>query len=400
MLKRWFLILLPLLLVGCSSDESVVQPSPLPQFKPQIQVQKLWTATIGNGVGELYLNLEPAVTERWVYAASASGLLYKLDRETGERQWQKNLPLRITGGVAAGYGMVAVGSANGELVVLDAEDGSELWRKSLGGQILSAPALGGNRVVVQTIDGRLRGLQREDGATVWLFDTSIPVLTLRGEASPVVKGPVTLAGFANGKLVALDTDSGYVAWERLIGEPSGRSELERLIDLDGRFWVSDKVVYAVTFQGALAAIDVPTGRLLWSKPLSSYSGVSEFLSRLYVVDEDSVLYAKDAVSGTDIWQQDKLKGRGLSAPTAYDRYVLVGDYEGFLYWLSYRDGAFLARAKVGVKRFQLANPKAQSLRRLTHPAEGIRVEPVVYDDTVYVQGNSGELAAYRVIETQ
>lgn len=395
---RIIALLLPLLLWGCSSDESVIPPSPLPQFKSQIQIEKLWDARIGEGVGEEYLSLKPAISERWVFASSIEGEVYKLDRLTGKKQWVVKLKRKITGGVAAGYGMVALGSANGEIIVLSEEDGSLLWEKPLGGQIMSVPAFASNRLVVQTIDGKLHGLNREDGKVVWLYDTSIPILTLRGESSPVVMGGATLAGFANGKLVALETESGFVAWERLIGEPNGRSELERLIDLDGRFWVSDQVVYAVTFQGGLAAVDVPSGRVLWTKPVSSYQGVSEYLSQLYVVDTNSVLVAKDSLSGTDIWTQEGLKGRFVGAPTAYDRYVLVGDYEGFLYWLSYRDGSFLARAKVGSNRYHLSPSKASSLRSVTDPTDGLRVEPLVYDDTVYVQGNSGELAAYKVVE--
>jgi outer membrane protein assembly factor BamB len=164
--------------------------------------------------------------------------------------------------------------------------------------------------------------------------------------------------------------------------------------------VSDKVVYAITYQGALSAIDIPSGRILWSRPMSSYAGVSEYLRTLYTVDEDSVLYAMDAISGSDMWQQEHLKGRRLSAPTAYDSYVLVGDYEGYLYWLSYRDGSFMARVKVGVKSHRSARDRAGSLHNLTLSTEGLRVEPIVYDDVVYVQANSGELAAYKVVEEE
>ena len=134
--------------------------------------------------------------------------------------------------------------------------------------------------------------------------------------------------------------------------------------------------------------------------MSSYAGVSEYLRTLYTVDEDSVLYAMDAIGGSDLWQQDKLKGRRLSAPTAYDNYVLVGDYEGFLYWLSYRDGSFQARVKVGVKSHKAARDRAASLHNLTLSSDGLRVEPIVYDDVVYVQANSGELAAYKVVEKE
>jgi outer membrane protein assembly factor BamB len=234
----------------------------------------------------------------------------------------------------------------------------------------------------------------------WLYDTSIPVLTLRGDSSPVIMGGATLAGFANGKLAAMDTANGYVAWERPIGESEGRSELERLIDLDGRFWVSGKTVYAVTFQGSVAAIDIPSGRLLWTRKMSSYSGVTEFIGQLYVVGEDSTLAALDSVSGTDIWTQDALKGRRLSAPTAYDRYVVVGDYQGYLHWLSFRDGSFQARVKVSAAPFRDPNAKLGAVPRKQGGERGLRAEPVVYQDIVYVQGNDGAVAAYQVIEQE
>lgn len=391
-------LLLPLFVWGCSSKDEVVPPSPTPQFKSQITVKKVWTSRVGTGVGEVYLSLTPAVTERWVYAAALDGDVIKLDRETGRKVWSIDLDREVTGGVSAGYGVVALGTANGEILLLNEESGEIQLEKHVGGQVMSVPALTAELVIVQTTDGRLQAMNRESGNVVWLYDTSIPILTLRGESSPVVSGGATLAGFANGKLVAMDTNTGFVAWERAVGEPKGRSDLERLIDLDGRFWLAGKVVYAVTYQGNLVAIDVPSGRVLWKRAMSSYAGVAAALGNVYAVDQDSVLHAMDAIGGTDLWRQDKLKGRIVSAPTPYDRYVLVGDFSGYLYWMSQSDGEFLARVKVGVNRYQYANYKAASLRRVTDPADGIRVEPVVYDDTVYVQGNSGEVAAYRVVK--
>lgn len=401
-MRNWLLILLvPLLLAACSNnDDSVIPPSPLPEFKSTAQVKKVWAVSVGKGVEDVFLSLKPAVTERWVYAAARDGSLVKLERETGEQVWRIETGRTITGGVGAGYGLVAVGTGNGEVLVFNEEDGAQLWEKSLGGQIMSSPAVGPDRVLVQSIDGVLHGLTRDDGAVAWIFDTSIPILTLRGESSPVVIGGATLAGFANGKLVALDTSSGFVAWERLIGEPKGRSELERLIDLDGRFWVSGKTVYAATYQGNVAAIDIPSGRLLWQRKLSSFAGVSEFLSQVYVVDEESVIHAMESLSGTDLWQQDALRGRRLSAPTAYDRYVVVGDFEGYLHWLSYKDGSFVARVKVGVPLRPRPGAKVGMVVRKPSADEGLRAEAVVYQDIVYVQANSGELAAYEIIESE
>lgn len=401
-MRFWLLVLLiPFLLAGCSNDDdNVIEPSPLPSFKSTATVKKLWATQVGRGVDGAYLSLRPAVTARWVFAASASGQLVKLDRETGSKLWSLDVGRSISGGVGAGYGLVAIGTANGEVLVYSEEEGSLLWEKAVGGQIMSVPAIAPDRIVVQSIDGRLHGLNREDGTVAWIFDTSIPILTLRGESSPVVIGGATLAGFANGKLAALDTRSGYVAWERVIGEARGRSELERLIDLDGRFWVSDKTVYAATYQGSVAAIDIPSGRLLWQRKLSSFSGVSEFLGQLYVVDDESVIHAMESLSGNELWQQDALRGRRLSAPTAYDRYLVVGDFEGYLHWLSYRDGSFVARVKVGVQRRPAPGSKLGVVVRGPNLDEGLRAEPVVYQDIVYVQANGGELAAYQIIEKE
>lgn len=398
-MRYWLLILLiPFALAACSNDDDeVIPPSPLPVFKSDVQVKKLWTQNVGDGVDDVYLNLKPAVTERWVFAAAISGELVKIDRATGDVVWEVETERTITGGVSAAYGVVAFGTGDGEVVVVNEEDGAILWSKKLDGQIMAAPAIAADHILVQTLSGRLHGLKREDGAVAWLYDTSIPILTLRGESSPVVVGEVTLAGFANGKLAALDTNTGFVGWERSIGQSEGRSELERLIDLDGRFWVSGKTVYAVTYQGNASAIDIPSGRLLWTRKMSSYSGVSEFLSQLYVVDDDGKLAALDAVSGTDLWLQEGLRGRRLSAPTAYDRYVVVGDFAGYLHWLSYQDGSFKARVKVSSRPTRNPNAKlGQAEPKRTE--DGLRAEPVVYQDIVYVQGNGGAVAAYQVIE--
>ena len=398
-MRFWLLILLiPIILAGCSSDEDVIKPSPLPDFKSDLQVKKLWGTVVGDGVEEAYLALTPAVTERWVFAASRDGKVVKIDRNTGKKVWTMDTGHTITGGVAAGYGLVAFGTANGDAVVLDENDGKTLWVKEVGGEVLSAPAIASDLVIVQSIDGRIHALNRKDGTVSWLYDTAIPILTLRGESTPYVRGGVTLAGFANGKLAAIDTETGAVGWERPIGEPTGRSELERLIDLDGRFWVSGKTVYAATYQGRVAAVDIPSGRLLWQRKMSSFSGVSEFLNQVYVVDDESNIHALDSLSGTDLWTQSALRGRSLSAPTAYDRYVVVGDFQGYLSWLSYKDGSFVARVKVSVPAYRNPNAKLGTVSAIRTHSGGLRAEPVVYDDIVYVQGNGGEVAAYKVIE--
>ncbi len=377
MIKAGVLIV-SIFLLGACSDDDILPPSPLPDFDEQIQVEEIWSADVDDGVDENYLVLTPAITERWVFAASYDGEVVKLNRADGDEVWEIDTEHNITGGVGAGYGIVVYGTDNGEAVALSEEDGSEVWKVELSGQVLATPAVGASRVIVQTMDGQLHALNRETGKKEWIYDTPIPNLTLRGSSSPVIAGEVTLAGFANGRLVAVKTDNGAVGWEYPVSEPQGRSELERLVDLDGRFWVKRNVVFAATYQGKLAAIDIPTGRLLWQKPFSTYAGVSEKLDRVYVVDQDSVIKVLDAVSGAEVWTTDVFKGRRLSAITPVGVNAVVGDFEGYLHWLHYRDGRIQARVRVD--------------------RDGLRAAPIVKDDVVYVQGNSGELAAYKVIE--
>ena len=379
-MRRLLPVVLTFLIAACSDDDDILPPSPLPVFEPSLQIEELWDYGIGDGIDDNFLLLRPAVTENHVYAASYEGEVAKLDRLEGDEIWEVDTDHRITGGVDAGYGVVVYGTAEGEAVALDEADGTQIWLTRLTGQVLAVPAVGPGLIVFQTYDGRLHALDRESGAVQWVYDTSVPPLTLRGESSPVQIGNVVMAGFANGKLVAMDTKTGFVGWERAISEPQGRSELERLNDLDGRFWVSRTVVYAVNFQGNLVALDIRTGQPLWSRDMSSYAGISEFLDQVYVVDEDSNIYGLDAVNGAEVWHQELLKGRRLTAPTAYDRYVVAGDFEGYLHWMAYKDGAFLARVKVD--------------------SEGLWAPPIVKNNVVYVQGNSGEIAAYQVISGQ
>lgn len=376
-LGRALLLAMVTALAACSDDE-VVPPSPLPDFDDSVTLRKLWSESVGDGVEDYYVSLTPTVTASNVYAAAIDGTVVKLDRATGDTVWEVETEYPITGGVSAAFGYVVFGTSNGDVVLLKEEDGSQVWKVNLGGQVLSAPALAQERVVVQTIDGRLQGLNIADGSRLWLYDTSIPILTLRGESSPIVVGNIALAGFANGKMVALQVDDGFVGWERPVAEPEGRSELERLVDIDGRFDVEDTHVYAASFQGKVAALDIPSGRVLWSKPFSSHAGLSVSLETVFATNEDSEIVAMDATTGAEQWKQDKLKGRSVTAPVAYDKYVVAGDFEGYLHWMDRQTGEFVARVKVD--------------------GDGLRAAVVVSDDVVYVQANDGTLAAYKVEE--
>jgi outer membrane protein assembly factor BamB len=376
-------LVLSLTLGGCAwmtnylgGKDNREPPAELVAFDPVRSVHTLWSTRVGSGADRQYLKLVPAVADGRVYAADGKGRVVAVDAETGKTVWRTSTDAPIAGGPGVGEGLVLVGTSGGELLALDAHDGALAWRVPVSSEVLSVPRVADGRVVVHTGDGRVFALNAADGKRRWVFDRTVPVLTLRGTSSPVLTQGLAVGGFASGRLASLDARDGRLLWETAIAMPQGRSELERMVDISADPVVVGNVVYVVSFQGRLAALDLGTGRTLWSRDISSYAGLAADRRQVYVTDEQSHVWAFDARSGGSLWKQDKLHARGLTAPVLQGDAVVVGDSEGYLHWLSREDGSFLARERVD--------------------GSGILVPPAVEDDTLYAYGRKGALAAYRL----
>lgn len=372
---RKLLVLLPFLLQACSSNPNVVEPTPLASFERSFDVDRLWHRDAGIGVRLGALTLTPAVTSRHLYVADVEGRLYCFDRLTGKRIWRLETGLRI-GALNVGYGYLLLGTRDGEAVALKADSGDEVWRVRLSSEVLASPALGADKVVFQTLDGRITALELDTGSSLWAYEESVPVLTLRGTAAPALSAGRVYAAFASGKVVALEETSGLPIWERRIAEPTGRSELDRLVDIDGNLVVENGGVFAVSFQGKLAVLDQDSGRPYWDKDMSSHQRMSSAAGTLFVADEKGVVWCVEQRSGSALWKNEAFLGRGLNGTAVQQGLVLTGDAEGYLHWLDAIDGHQVAR-------------------RFFDP-DGFAAPPVVYDDVLYVLSGDGELAAYRV----
>jgi outer membrane protein assembly factor BamB len=360
-----------------SDDEEINnEPKDLESIEAAVKIKKVWRQSIGSSDDVYQPTLHPAVGDGVVYAASNKGRISAWPVVKGKRLWRTDLDLSLTGGVGLGAGLVAVGTAKGELIALDAETGEERWRVTLSSEILSAPAAQGDLLVAQTQDGKVYGLSVATGEELWRYTVEVPVLSLRGTAAPLVTPRRVITGFANGKLVALNASTGTLLWEAKLATGEGKSELERMVDVNSPT-LGDEVVYATSYQGRAGAFSRGTGRELWGQDSSSYHPPAFGSGRLFVVDtKDQVLRMRSS-GGRAEWTNTDLLRRGLTPPLAVGDYVMVADSEGYLHALSQADGSIVGRVKVD--------------------GDGVAVGMVTDGTTLFVQDKDDDLTAYQLI---
>ena len=363
---------------GNKSKDELLEPAPLVDFESEQRLKKVWSRGIGDGQGKKFNRLQPALDGEYIYAVDVDGRVYALDRTSGKTVWKARVKASITGGVGAAGGLIVVGSANGEVFALDQYTGEQLWQTSVGGEVLAPPATDGDMVVVQTFDGRLVGLSAYSGEEVWRYSSQTPILSLRGTAAPVIDGVRTYAGFANGRMVSARVDNGVIDWEGRVALPKGDSEIERIVDVDGSPLIADSGIYAASYQGRVVSLDPQSGRPRWVQDASSYVTLAEGFGNVYVAQSDGSVLALDQRTGTVRWENGALSNRQLSGPVTFGSYLAVADYQGYVHILSQVDGEFVARKKLGSK--------------------GVRAPILAADEIIYVLGNKGKLAAYRIRE--
>jgi outer membrane protein assembly factor BamB len=376
-MRVWMLsgLFLLLGLGACSKDKDVEPPAAIVAIDAKLSVQRVWSASLGGKDRSLRLGLAPAVEGERVYAAGAEGRVEALNAATGRSVWRSETKLALAGGPGVGGGLVVVGASDGQLVALDAATGARRWSIRLSGEVLSAPAVTAQVIVVRTVDGRVRGLVPETGKEIWSNEQQVPRLTMRGIARPVIAGDTVLCGFDNGKLGAYAIGNGDVLWEAAVSPPHGKTELERLVDLDGMLVASGHDVFVAGFQGRVAMVALDSGQIWWSREASSYRGLALTGESLVMSSADGLVIAMRRRDGTPVWQQDKLARRGLTAPAIDGEAVVVADFEGYVHWLDASTGAIVGR--ISTTKTRVTNP------------------PVAANGLVYLQNDAGTLYALR-----
>ena len=365
--------------------KKALEPAELVKFDATAKVDRIWSANVGKGEGRVGVRQVPVVADGRVYAAGLEGGVHALDLQTGKEIWKyvpakekKQPKLRLSGGPGAGDGLVVIGTLDGQVIALDAANGSEKWKAKVPGEVITAPAVAQGLVFVRSNDGRTTALDAATGEQRWFNSQELPALTVRGNA-PVVTGPgVLFIGNDDGTLSALAMQDGRPLWEQMVGTPEGRTELERMADVDGAPVLEGNTLYVSSFKNETLAIEGPTGRPLWSRDHGGSGGLGVSSGNVLVTDGKGVVYGLDKMSGAAMWSQQALARRSVTGPAIHGDYAVVGDYKGYLHWLRLDNGELAAREKAG--------------------GDALLAQPVVADGILLVQNVDGKLTAFRLAQ--
>jgi outer membrane protein assembly factor BamB len=401
----FMLLISSVLLTSCTTisnwfyEEEEIEIRRLKPIEAQFIPTEIWSADLGDGIGQFYSKLRPAVAYDKVFAANRQGRVNAYDQVTGKKLWSKNfaiydkegltsgvsnlfssgLSAKIAGGLSVAYETVFFGTENGEVVALDANTGEQKWITTVKGEVLAAPAIDAGIVLINTGSGLIFALNADNGEEIWSSESDVPPLSLRGVSSPAAVNGGAIIGTATGKLIVNILESGQTAWEQVISAATGVTELDRIVDIDSEPLVSGGNVYVISYDGTLAAVELRTGRVIWKREYKSFRRLSLSGSTLYLVDVNSNVYALDSRNGVELWSQGALKERLLTGATPVGNYLVAGDKFGYLHWFDQADGKIVARLEVGSD----------------DEDESIYHSPVVDGDILYTQTRDGKLVAIK-----
>tara|TARA_B110000014_G_scaffold262980_2_gene258361 strand:- start:10467 stop:11642 length:1176 start_codon:yes stop_codon:yes gene_type:complete len=328
-------------------EEEIELPAELQEFNNKTKVTILWKKKIGPEIG--FGSNIPVITNDFIYFASSEGEIVSLSSTTGKEVWVKKTRDYISASTGFGYKKIFIGTLDGEIVAFNSKDGLQLWRTQLTSEILSPPVTDGSIVIAQTSDGKVTALDFKSGAIDWVYSSKVPNLSLRGTSTPLIAGGQVIATFANGKAVMISSDSGSVRWELPLSINEGKSELERIVDIDGQAVIDGKFYVAASYQGNITSIDLTNGRPVWQEKFSTTKDLTNVRSRIVGINAKDIIEGFGLSTGITLWQQAGLKLRGLTSPVSLQSNIIVGDSEGYIHILDSKNGDLIGRKKISGK---------------------------------------------------
>jgi len=397
MFRTIFLICVLAIVSSCASSPSpVLPPVALKSLSNQVKINLIWTQRFGEGVGDNYLKFQPALYKGSIIYLDFEGKLYSVNQKTGKLNWQRELNFPVSSQFIIYKDNIIFGTSQGELVMAQLATGNTLWRRQFSSEILAKPAISKDYLVINTVDGFLYGLDVKTGVQRWFYNRVVPILTLRGSSSPIITDGIVVSGFDNGKLIALTLEKGRVIWDTAIAIPKGSTEIERIIDINIEPVVKEDLIYVASFQGRIAAVELTSGKIVWARDMSIFNDIKVDAFRVYLTDAESRVWALDRKNGATLWQQDALLRRNISGPVLFHDQLVVGDFNGYLHWMSRSDGKIVSRVRLGeqVKFDYPADNPDDYFDTHVSKVKNILSVPVIFDDIMYAANRYGDMHAY------
>jgi outer membrane protein assembly factor BamB len=383
-MKKILLLLIILSPLGCSKvdnyflgEDNTPKPKTLAPIKSKIKLTENWVVPVGNAkkTGN-YLKLKPAVVGNTVYTAEPSGVVQAVNKNTGNILWSKKIPSGIVSGPTLADGHIALGTDSSKIIVLKQADGQQIWDADVSGDVLSTPVITQGKLIAKTIDGNLFAFKLASGEKLWVSNHGSPSLILKASSAPVLANNQTiLVGYSDGRMDAIDLETGHIIWQKSIAYANGTSDVERLVDITADPIVQGDKVLLGSYQGYVGSLSLQDGQFAWRKPASIYKNMLVQGETLYMTDSKDVVWSINKQNGMVNWKQAGLKARGLTEPVLMNGQLLLGDQTGYLHVLSAKNGEVISRAEVG-------NP--------------ISIAPVVAEGKVYVITNDGKLSRFSI----
>jgi outer membrane protein assembly factor BamB len=386
MLKRILLLAITgisLIQLSCATKDNSEPPAPLTKIENAMPVYVEWKVDAGEGLDTASYNMQPLLNQGQIFSVDTEGMVMSIDAENGNENWISFTRLASITGLAGAEGVIIASSKNGDLIAYDIEEKNlkQRWAIRLKGEIRAAPAIAGEQVFVRTVDGKLSALSLSDGSIQWTVSRRVPALSLTGNSRPLIEGDLVIVGFDDGKISAFSRDDGQTVWETTISNPSGRTEIERMVDLDGQFIFRDGIIYISSYQGRLAAIQATDGNVLWSRKFSSYQSIDADEEALYLSSDDSHIWSVDRRTGSAFWKQEVLHARKITAPMIIGENLVVADLEGYVHWFDKSDGTLLGRVRPSKSRY-IAKPVKWQNKVIVIDSDGL-LSSVRIDDRYF-----------------
>lgn len=376
-------------IAGCSSNDDEIQIAPLPVIQASVEVNVDWEHSVGDGTQEYFTKLAPIVAYGKVFASDRQGTVAAFDAESGDQVWEvevedqgsifsfsSGVDAQLSGGISAGYEKIAIGAESGKLYLLDQATGDLVWKIQVDGEILASPLLRANKVIIAMGNGKINAYNIKDGTEAWSYQNDVPALTLRGISGLVESQGAAFFGLPNGKVGGVLVEDGRAIWQAVVTPQSGGNELASIIDIDSTPIALGETMYAVGYNGNLAAIEMRTGKILWKRDYSAFKSMTLEGFNLYLTTTAGHVVAIDRRSGLEKWSQLGLENRGLTAPVAFEGYIAVVDFEGVLHLLSQETGEFVGQQEID--------------------DDGHIAKPIVDGQRLYLQSKDGLLSAISI----